>query len=62
MDLKIIKLLNNGELPTLAIAKIVIGPDATCKMINPSLYQLEKQGILYKKSGENGKNPIWGLK
>ena len=47
--------------PTLQIAKYVLGSKATKKMVNPSLYTLQKLGKVRKIAEENGGNPRWIL-
>lgn len=46
---------------TLDLAKELLGPDATAKMVNPTLYTLEKQGHVVKTSSSEGKDPRWSL-
>jgi len=44
---------------TLAIAKEIAGPKATCKTVNPILYKLMRDGKVFKCADENGVNPHW---
>ena len=55
MDLedKIILCLRDDSLGTLSIAKKVIGKDATKSQINPTLYSMEKRGLLIHHQKEN---------
>jgi len=54
-------LLDVSEVPftALAIAKAVVGSDATAKDVRPSLYELEKQGRIHKMEEEG--RPRWVL-
>lgn len=47
--------------PTLTLAKAVIGPKATCAGINPVLYAMEREGVLTRESDEGGVRPRWRL-
>jgi len=64
MDTKIVEYLTEiGDfVPTLEIAKGLYGPTASKKMINPTLYKLERQGIIEKTALENGAQPRWKIK
>ena len=46
-------------IPTLQISKEICGKDGTCKMVNPTLYKLVKEGKIMKHSDANGANPRW---
>ena len=46
---------------TLQIAKVVIGPEATKKDVNPVLYAMERNGVLTKVCKENGGDPRWTI-
>lgn len=54
-------LKDKHEVPTLMIAKYVIGPKATKKSINTHLYAMERSGLVKKTCEENGGNPRWTL-
>lgn len=45
--------------PTLEISKAVFGNGATKRIINPTLYKLQKKGQIEKIANENGGNPRW---
>lgn len=57
---KIIKSLENGPRGTLSISKKVIGPKGTKAQVNPSLYAMEKKGLLLHYQLEN--IHMWSLK
>jgi len=44
---------------TIDIAKELFGTNGESKMVNPTLYGLEKKGLLVKIADEGGKNPRW---
>ena len=48
-------------IPTLAIAKEVIGEGATTKDVNPSLYKLLSRKKVEKKTEKNGTKPRWKI-
>lgn len=52
-------LLGRDWTPTLTIAKAVVGPKATKKSINPTLYAMEKQKRIERRSEDNGGKPEW---
>lgn len=64
LDQKIIKYLQTVDEPTrtIDIAKNIIGPKATKKDVNPTLYAMERQGLVVKTAKENGGDPRWTLK
>jgi hypothetical protein len=59
----VVTYLQSQEQPasTLQVAKAVFGPSASCKQVNPLLYQLLKQGVATKTSESNGTNPRWAM-
>ena len=63
MEHAIIKYIEKSKesVPTLEIAKYVCGKDGTCKMVNPVLYQLLKDGKIVKHSDANGAHPSWSI-
>lgn len=46
-------------IPTLQIAKKVVGSNATTSQINSVLYGLQKQGKIDKVTEQGGKKPKW---
>ena len=52
-----------AELPvrTLILAKQIGGPQATKRLVNPTLYALQKEGRMAKISEVGGGNPHWYL-
>lgn len=52
---------SNQPTPTLAIAKVLFGSQATAKHVNPDLYAMEKAGLVAKvpPTQPNGGNPHW---
>jgi hypothetical protein len=50
-----------GPMKTVDIAKELLGPEATAKLVNPTLYSLEKQGRVVKTTSSDGKEPRWAL-
>jgi hypothetical protein len=47
--------------PTLAIAKAVIGPEAVKKSVNRNLYNLQKKGIVRRIGNTSGADPRWDI-
>lgn len=47
------------EIPTLTIAKQVMGLNAKAKDINPYLYAMEKEGRIQKMAEADGTKPRW---
>jgi DNA-binding PadR family transcriptional regulator len=66
LDSTIIDFLEESEeksVPTLVIAKAILGKNAKTSQINPFLYDMQKRGLLEKSSdGLNGAKPKWNLK
>ena len=61
-SLKIIKFLNNSNpKTTLEIAKHVHGDYATCNSINPLLYEMQRQSLVYKITNNDNSKPRWTL-
>ena len=50
-----------GFTPSQKIAELVIGEKTPKKVINPILYDLEKQKKIEKKTNERGGEPRWRL-
>ena len=63
MESKIIELLTGQQdpVPTIAIAKYCCGNVGTKKSVNPTLYRMEREGVLVKTAKENGADPRWSL-
>jgi hypothetical protein len=65
LEEKIISYLTQtkGEwpIPTTQIAKYVVGPGSSRKSINPTIYKIEKEGLVVKVSEANGTKPKWSL-
>jgi DNA-binding HxlR family transcriptional regulator len=64
MDLKkeILNWLDGRDwTPTLKIARGIFGSTATKKMVNPTLYSLEKEGLAEVRKSENDSRPEWRL-
>jgi len=62
LEKKIITLLSDGEArDALKISRIVVGPKAPAKTVNPVLYRMEKSGILKKYPSTKGMKPLWCL-
>lgn len=56
---KIIKALEDGRLDTLSVSKKVIGKSGTKAQVNPTLYAMEKKGVLVHE--QIGNIHIWGV-
>lgn len=48
-----------GYVPTLQIAKAVVGKEGRASDVNPSLYRLKSQNMVNQKAEEGGKKPRW---
>lgn len=61
-DNLIIETLTAATAPvkTLVLAKL-LGPSASCKMVNPTLYRLQKEGRIVRHANENGTDPHWSI-
>lgn len=46
---------------TIEIAKHIAGESGRRKTVNPTLYGMEKKGLIRKIAEENGANPKWIL-
>lgn len=57
----ILNVLTDAEegLDALQIAREVIGPKATRKLVNPSLYKMEKSKLLTRTILEGTSRPMW---
>ena len=63
LETKIIDALEGEKLDALQIAKKVIGPNATRKMVNPTLYRMHKANKLVLHIPEEGTSrPYWTVK
>ena len=60
MEDKIIDVLCDGPLGTLSISKKVCGDKGTKAQVNPTLYAMEKKGLLIHYQNENVH--MWSLK
>ena len=60
MEDKIIIALNDGPLGTLSISKKVCGDKGTKAQVNPTLYAMEKKGLLIHYQNENVH--MWSIK
>lgn len=56
---KIILALEEGKLDTLSISKKVMGSKGTKAQVNPTLYSMEKKGLLLHE--QIGNSHIWNL-
>ncbi len=56
---KIIKALEDSRLDTLTISKKVIGPSAVKSQVNPTLYSMEKRGLVTHE--QIGNVHIWSV-
>jgi hypothetical protein len=64
IDSKVLELLGASDSPvsTLELARGVGGKGSTTKLVNPTLYKLERDGKIVKTAEENGSKPHWALK
>lgn len=54
---------SQGAVPTLEIARRVLGARATCRDINPTLYAMQQKGLVERRSSRpNGAKPCWALR
>ncbi len=67
-DQKIIEFLTDkgatseeAAIKTRVISQAVFGKGASRKMINPTIYAMQKKGQVKKIANENGGNPRWYL-
>jgi len=63
LEQKIVQALSaapTGLLDALQIAKATVGPNATQKMVNPTLYAMCKAGVL-ETADSGGTRPMWKL-
>ncbi len=51
----------DNAIKTRIISHAIFGKGATRKMINPTIYALQKKGKVTKIANENGGNPRWYL-
>lgn len=61
MDTIVLEYLRSKEEPisTLTLARLAVGENAKAKDINPTLYSLERKGLVVKVTEEGGRNPRW---
>jgi hypothetical protein len=56
-----LKNVNEEELDTLQISRLVLGKGSTQKQINPTLYKLLKEGKIERITKEGEARPRWKL-
>jgi predicted transcriptional regulator len=66
LKIRIMDVLRDESVPphgldTLEVAKRVMGVKGTQKDVNPTLYQLEKEGIVKRIKLENKERPLWKI-
>jgi hypothetical protein len=66
LKMRILDVLRDESVPlqgldTLEVAKRVMGVDGTQKDVNPTLYQLKKDGIVRRIKHENKQRPHWKI-
>ena len=60
MDVKIIEFLTRGRQPRCALHISKGVGKVTAKDVNPTLYQLEREGRVQRR-GKEGQAPLWSL-